>query len=251
MFISSKRVLMSLLFGFCLVSLLSACGDDETVEPEEVEAAIALHARPSLIAYQHGPSLILGEVIAEPGTEVDIQVKVEPPMPVSLSQARGEGNWVFEVFLRPGAEHVGQEFVLTVEAPRGGADAHASVNGEVADAEDMGSEFADSLLEIFLSHIETHHPELALSPSTEWIESWDPEPMTLVVAHRNYLHASWELALSWHVTIAPYDWATISLRRRDSLLPEMALCMPSHKDDPTVREADVSDPIVSCVDPVD
>lgn len=68
----------------------------------------------------------------------------------------------------------------------------------------------------------------------------------LVVTHRGYLHAVWELHRAWHDTIPPYDWAWLTLRRRDQLDPEVGFCFPSQTDDHTVSEADLSDPRLPC-----
>ena len=69
----------------------------------------------------------------------------------------------------------------------------------------------------------------------------------LVVSHRSYLDEMWEFHLAWHNTIAPYDWAWLTARRRDELLPEIGFCFPSQDEDRAVQEStDLSDPRVPC-----
>lgn len=75
-------------------------------------------------------------------------------------------------------------------------------------------------LEPFLVWLAAEHPELGLDPSTE-LTPTIVRPHILVVSHYLFFSAEWEIGLTWHVMIPPYDWARIYLRPRDSLSPTM------------------------------
>lgn len=72
---------------------------------------------------------------------------------------------------------------------------------------------AAALRDRFLSWLATAHPELpVVAPS-----SWEPiliRPRHLVVSYCLFVNAEWELAIWWHVTAPPNDWARVYLRRR-------------------------------------
>ncbi len=39
-------------------------------------------------------------------------------------------------------------------------------------------------------------------------------PQWLVVSHYLFFSEDWEMHVSWHIMVAPYDWARIDLRHR-------------------------------------
>lgn len=72
---------------------------------------------------------------------------------------------------------------------------------------------ATALRDRFLAWLLDAHPELPVLPSS----TWEPiliRPLHLVVSHCLFVNAQWELAVWWHVTAPPNDWARIYLRRR-------------------------------------
>ena len=52
----------------------------------------------------------------------------------------------------------------------------------------------------------------------------------LEVSHYLFLSESWEMGLSWHIMIAPYDWARIYLRPRSEVAPTAAFEISSVSD---------------------
>ncbi len=217
------------------------------LDPEILDLKLYPPTSP-ITAYEHGPSFILGEVITEEGARVTLDISVEPHIEAILEPSEGLGSRVFEVWLRPTSGDVGESFVLEVRATSGETSASASVAGDVIIWSVDDNQFPDELLADFLDFIGSNNPEIGLSVDTQWIESWSFKPAWLVVSHWAYLFEEWFLNLSWHVTVAPDDWAILEVRRRDQIDPGFAFCIPSYSADRAVREVDTLDPRASCLE---
>ena len=69
-------------------------------------------------------------------------------------------------------------------------------------------------------------PQLGLNPDTEFFGSFIA-PGLLVVSHYLFMSESWKSGLSWHVMVAPDDWAEIYLRPRTEMAPTLAFRLSS------------------------
>jgi hypothetical protein len=81
------------------------------------------------------------------------------------------------------------------------------------------------------------HPELS-NLAEPYRIAYQTYPSILVVEHWTFLGAAWEIRVCWHVTIPPYDWSMIRLRRRGDWEPLLAACRDS---DGTTYEIPVSE----------
>jgi hypothetical protein len=129
---------------------------------------------------------------------------------------------VAEVVVIPAQASIGQIIEVTITGTRGTANDEKVVSFEVAEGEDDRQEYAEELLDKFVSWLVTNHPELGITEDTVW-EGTTVSPIWLVVSHYLFFSEEWELHLGWHVMISPYDWARIDLRHRfDELAPSYA-----------------------------
>jgi hypothetical protein len=86
----------------------------------------------------------------------------------------------------------------------------------------------------FVAWLASAHPELGITAETTW-QRVPAGAEILVVEHELFFSEEWELGLSWHVMIAPDDWAEMYLRHRgDELAPSLAarIATVSGGDDP-------------------
>jgi hypothetical protein len=75
---------------------------------------------------------------------------------------------------------------------------------------------------MFVVWLAKKHPELAITNKTIWTGTV-VNPRVLVVTHYMFLSEEWEMYVTWHVMIPPYDWAKIYLRHRfDNTAPTYA-----------------------------
>jgi hypothetical protein len=101
---------------------------------------------------------------------------------------------------------------LTISGSRGGIQRQVERTFQVAPGSDaLGAEANDHLAP-FADWLAANRPELGIDPQT----SWEPTLGTwvLIVNHYAFFSEDWEVELSWHVMIAPDDWARIALRHR-------------------------------------
>ena len=118
------------------------------------------------------------------------------------------------------------EATLTVTATRGEVERSDRRQVFVIPGEDDREEVARQLLAVFAGWLEENHPELGITPQTEFAGSL-VAPRLLVVSHYLFENDAHELGVSWHIMVAPDDWSEIYLRPRDSLVPTRAFRLSS------------------------
>jgi len=142
---------------------------------------------------------------------------VAPGAEVVVEPAEVLPGVVAELKVIPGVDQQEQTVPVTVRAVRGGevreAVASLDVLTDMPGVDEHRGAHAATVRDAFVPWLQAHHPELGISAETTW-EGTVVTPQWLVVMHYLYFSAEWEVHVSWHVTIAPHDWARIDLRRR-------------------------------------
>ena len=141
-------------------------------------------------------------------TSTDCQITVFP-------QTITSGK-VAEVMVVPAEADVGKNVTVTIQGERDGLKQTKTVTFEVIEEEDreetLGPE-AVNMRNNFTQWLSTNHPELGITNETAW-NGTVVNPRVLVVMHYMFLSEDWEMYVTWHVMIPPYDWARIYLRHR-------------------------------------
>jgi len=121
---------------------------------------------------------------------------------------------VAEIHLVPDSSSAGDTIDVTIAS-------HASISPVVAQLhvtepialrEELVRD-ASHVRDRFIPWIEEDHPELGISDTTVWT-AVPVRTHRLVVMHCLFLSENWEMAVWWHVTTPPHDWARMYLRRR-------------------------------------
>jgi hypothetical protein len=120
---------------------------------------------------------------------------------------------VAEVTVTPSPASVNQALTVTVTGARGGLTREETVMIEVLLGDDGLENFATALRDRFVPWLASNRPELGITTDTAWTGTI-VNPRILVVMHYIFLSEEWELYVTWHVTIPPYDWTRIYLRQR-------------------------------------
>lgn len=132
----------------------------------------------------------------------------------------------------------------TIRAERDGEAHQAIVPITVTSEEhDEVAPLAAEMRGRFIPWLSEERPELAIDEHTVW-SGTIVTPHILVVTHYLYFSDQWELHVFWHVTIPPYDWARIELRRRfQEARPSLAFEIPSvtAEDPESIREIEPAD----------
>jgi hypothetical protein len=221
--------------------MLTACGAfvgtpdfTLTVSPEFVQGVIPGASSGVLATITNESPTDLVVAISAAATGADISVE-----PAEITEGMVAEVWVV-------APDVTDEtpFELTIDATRAGVTHSTSRTTSVFPWEDDRAEYAQTLLNLFTGWLEQHRPELGVTRSTQLSGSF-VAPGLLVVSHYMFVGTEWEIGLSWHVMIAPDDWAEIYLRPRSALAPSLAFRLASQQaalDEGTIEIAEVAPP---------
>jgi len=174
------------------------------------------------IAGQHFVFLV---TIADEGQECELPVTISAEAPgaevIIYQEDIFEGE-VAEVVVIPAQASIGTTIEVTITGTRDSASDEKVVSFEVAEGEDDRQEYAEELLDKFVSWLATNHPELGITDDTAWNGTM-VSPVWLVVSHYLFFSEEWEAHIEWHIMVPPYDWARIDLRHRfDELEPSYA-----------------------------
>jgi len=174
------------------------------------------------IAGQHCVFLV---TITDEGQEGQLPVRISAKAPgsdvVIYQQDIVEGQ-VAEVVVIPAQASTGKTIKVTITGNRGSSTDKKVVSFAVVEGEDDRQEYAVELLDRFVPWLATNHPELGITGDTAWNGTM-VSPVWLVVSHYLFFSEEWEVHISWHIMVPPYDWAKIDLRHRfDELEPSYA-----------------------------
>jgi hypothetical protein len=138
----------------------------------------------------------------EPGVVGEVTVIPAAPTP---SPAASEPSGVATP-LEPRAS-------VTITATRDGVGVSEMRTIPIVPEEDQLGPAAADVRDLFIGWLATQHPELGIDAATTW-DGTLAGARLLVVEHYLFFSSEWEMGVSWHVMIEPYDWARIYLRRR-------------------------------------
>ena len=120
---------------------------------------------------------------------------------------------VAEVIIIPDQTSTNKLLTLTITGDRRGFMQNETVVIEVIDWEDDLSEIAAEMRDKFVPWLASNHPELGINGETDWVGTI-VNPGILVVMHYLFFSDEWEMYVTWHVMMPPYDWTKIYLRSR-------------------------------------
>lgn len=140
---------------------------------------------------------------------------------------------VLEVFLYPNTTHIGQTIELEVKIKN--STDFAILN--VWDWQESEFETANEKLSSFINYFTYSKPEFSIDNTTTW-ESSCNDAGILIVEHFLFKSENWELELSWHVMISPYDWVKVYLRPRDQIHPTWGGTIDSWNGDSPINETE-------------
>jgi hypothetical protein len=121
---------------------------------------------------------------------------------------------VLEVLLYPNNTHTGQTIELKVKI--GKTSDYAILN--VLEWQESEQEQAYEKLAPFITYFSQNKPDFNINSTIPWEISCNDAGL-LVVEHFLFRSENWELELSWHVMLPPYDWVKVYLRPRSQIKP--------------------------------
>jgi hypothetical protein len=166
------------------------------------------------IAGQHCVFLVTITQEGEGGSERAVSISATAPeSTVSVNPQAIVPGQVAEVTVIPAQASVGKTIEVTILGEQGELTDEKVITFDVIEGEDDRGPYATELREKFVAWLTTNHPELGITNETEWSGTM-VSPQWLVVSHYLFFSEDWEMHVSWHIMVAPYDWARIDLRHR-------------------------------------
>jgi len=120
---------------------------------------------------------------------------------------------VAELSVMPTQNNIGKNVTVTLQAERQGLKQIKTITTEVIEVENTLEPEAASMREKFTYWLSENYPELGITNNATWMGTI-VNPRILVVMHYMFLSENWEMYVTWHIMIPPYDWARIYLRHR-------------------------------------
>lgn len=219
---------------FSLGAVISLCGCPGTepatftlnVTPEAVEDTIPGQTCVLLVTIdEYDPTAFAEPVtitataegataIVENGTVLAGEIaEVEVSMLSPASELAGANGWTGSALIRGERSSVIRQIEVPITL--------------TSDEDDTLGPAAAEMRDLFIPWLTEHRPALGIDETTAWAGTI-VKPHWLVVSHYLYFSDEWEMHVSWHVMIPPYDWARIELRRRfEEMLPSLAFEVPS------------------------
>jgi hypothetical protein len=206
--------------------LIGACGDDSQpaaggpfeliVHPEFVQGVFPNEPVTLLVTIEDAEPE--GDAVSLDVSSTGNDVSVEP------SEIR-EGE-IAEVTLVAAEVSDELETEVVVRAQRGAEEREVTKSVIVMPGQDELEPMARDVLGLFLPWLEENYPEFGIGPDSEF-SGMLVAPRLLVVSHYAFFTPEYELGLSWHIMVAPDDWADLYIRPRDSLQPTAAFRLSS------------------------
>jgi hypothetical protein len=146
------------------------------------------------------------------GDAVEISATVSGAQ-VSVNNPDIKPGEVAEVIVVPDQTSINKVLQISINGNRRGLKETKTIDIEILDSSDDLSELAAEMRDKFVPWLAVNYPELGISSETEWIGTI-VNPRILVVMHYMFYSENWEMYVTWHVMIPPYDWTKIYLRPR-------------------------------------
>jgi len=243
------------LVGFCIL-ILGISGFYYAYMNFLRPAPFTIHVHPAEVDDVHpGQACLLLATIHEGGSgggrgePVEISVAV-PGSSTNLENGMISEGQVAEITITPSEAVENSELMVTIRGSRGTYE--ASNTSLIHVGETMGNgrngmeegmrELATEIQSKFIPWLSENHPELGITSEVEWA-GVNIRPNFMVVMYYLFVSDEWEMGMTWHVMIPPYDWSRIYLRPRfTEAAPTMAFILTSYTmDDYEIRSVGLSE----------
>lgn len=197
---------------------------------EEAAPEFALTVRPPFVNRMIPGTrpLVVVEVSGGAGAEVELGATTSlDGATVTFEPARVDptGTSVAEAWIEIPEVGGDTEFTVTISARSGATERTATVTATATPGTDDLAATATEIAQVFLDQIAATVPGLPADAAD--LAGGTPVAGLLVVSHYAWFTDDWEIDLSWHIMIAPDDWAELALRPRDQLTPTKAFRLTS------------------------
>jgi len=236
----SKRIHL----GFFVITavLISILACDKSTDSNNGDSnQFSLHAPYAYIrSHNSGGGVMLAELI--PGEEysgnVTLSLNANQTLNAQLDKTElSEHSSVVEITIRPNQAIEETMYEMKLIASNDDHTDTLKYDIEILTWPSGTFDYDNSKRDEFIPWLESEHSEFGSFTGREWF-TFATYPQILVVSHVTFLDDDWEVRLCYHVTIPPYDWSYIRLRRRGEVVPIFAA---KRETDGTIYEVPISE----------
>ncbi len=152
----------------------------------------------------------------QPVTSPHIQIQANTS--VAVDYTYWAQTPLLEVFVYPNTTHIDMCIKIDVMLSWDSVIAQTSALVYVWNWTNSELPMAVERRNVFVEYLALNHPEFGINATTVWDPIYNSAGI-LVVSHYLFRSAMWEMEVSWHVMIPPYDWVHVYLRHRGDLRP--------------------------------
>lgn len=173
----------------------------------------------SMLSYPDHVAWVVAEVESD---EEQVFIEVDTNTSVFMEYnviSVGNSNYVVDIFLYPENSHLNSDIEIHLSArTTHSIKTRSSINVKVIEWFcSLPTDVLD-IRDFFIEFIEQNTTLSNVNSSTEWSFCGNA-PQILVVEHYLFRSLFWEMEISKHVMIPPYDWVQVYLRPRNQITP--------------------------------
>lgn len=159
--------------------------------------------------------------VKDPVESLSISIQTNQPIQTDYVLWPNASPQVLEVFLYPNSSHINSNIEIEVQVAVGTVSATDEAIIHVIEWEIPDMEYFTEFRDAFVQYLARNHPEFGINETVTWTPNFNAIEI-LVVEHVLFISESWEMELSRHVMIQPYDWVQVYIRPRGALTPTWA-----------------------------
>jgi len=133
---------------------------------------------------------------------------------------------LLEVFLYPTVTQINQNIEVNVTIQADDLVASDIALIKVLNWTLYDEPIVETMRDAFVAFLALNYPSFQIDETTTWEGFWSGIQI-IIVQHYLFKSNNWEMELSWHAMIPPYDWVKIYLRKRCELAPSFAFQIDS------------------------
>jgi hypothetical protein len=131
------------------------------------------------------------------------------------------GSNTLEILLYPNESHVDLQIEVSICVNTSTSFATDSALVDVWNWTPSEQSAAEEKRDVFVEYLGTNFPELGINDTLTWTAICNDAGF-LIVGHYLFKSEYWEMEISWHVMIPPYDWVKCYIRHRSDPNPSWA-----------------------------
>jgi len=154
---------------------------------------------------------------------IELSLEASLDLDASLTKTKISKEFpITEVVIKPSKNIQAENYVVKLNASNEVYDTTINLFVEVYDWPSEINEGSSIKKDEYILWLQDNFPEINITQATQWI-TYPTYPQILIVEHFTFLNDDYEFRICSHAMIPPYDWSMIRLRKRNEIIPFLAV----------------------------